>query len=68
MDKTTPTLYQLVNVYDKSKKWIGQFINEGVAVSWLKKQELNVDDYEISRRRPESKRGKGNVTEEPTNS
>lgn len=49
------SLYQLVNVYNSSKKWLGQFKNEATAKAWLKGQGLNEGDHEISRRRPDTK-------------
>ena len=51
------TLYQLVNVFNKAGKWLGQFKNEDTAKSWLKSQKLDIDEHEISRRRPEWSRG-----------
>jgi hypothetical protein len=49
-------LYELVNIYDADGEWLGEFINEEVAKDWLKKKELDVSKYEISKRRPERKR------------
>lgn len=60
------SLYQLVNVFNKAGKWLGQFKNEDTARSWLKSQKLDIDEHEISRRRPKWSRGEQN--EEPTNS
>jgi len=53
---TMSTLYDLVNVFDENNVWLGEFINEEVAKDWLKKKELDVSKYEISKRRPERKR------------
>jgi hypothetical protein len=50
------TLYDLVNVYDKDKKWIGQFSNEDVAMHWLKRNGFNTTECEITKRRPEWER------------
>jgi hypothetical protein len=52
------TLYDLVNVFDEQGTWLGEFINEEVAKEWLKKKELEVSKYEISKRRPEIKRNR----------
>lgn len=52
------SLYDLVNVFDDSDKWLGQFISEDIAKEWLKKHELDSSKYEISKRRPEWKREK----------
>lgn len=54
--KKENTLYKLVNVYDKSKAWIGQFIDEDTAKAWLKKTGRDESEHEISRRRPERRR------------
>jgi len=50
------SLYDLVNVFNEQGEWLGEFINEEVAKDWLKKKELDVTKYEISKRRPEVKR------------
>ena len=52
------TLYDLVNVFNPQGEWLGEFINEEVAKDWLKKKELDVSKYEISKRRPEMKRNR----------
>ena len=52
------TLYDLVNVFNPQGEWLGEFINEEVAKDWLKKKELDVSKYEISKRRPEIKRNR----------
>jgi len=52
------SLYDLVNVFDEHNVWLGEFINEEVAKDWLKKKELDVSKYEISKRRPEIKRNR----------
>ncbi len=52
------TLYDLVNVFNEQGEWLGEFINEEVAKDWLKKKELDVSKYEISKRRPEIKRNR----------
>lgn len=58
------SLYQLVNVFNKAGKWLGQFKNADTAESWLKAQKLDLDEHEISRRRP----NRGGNNEEPTDS
>ena len=55
---TMSTLYDLVNVFNEQGEWLGEFINEEVAKDWLKKKELDVSKYEISKRRPEIKRNR----------
>jgi hypothetical protein len=52
------SLYDLVNVFDEQGVWLGEFLNEGIAKDWLKKHELDVNTYEISKRRPEVKRNR----------
>jgi hypothetical protein len=52
------SLYDLVNVFNPQGEWLGEFINEEVAKDWLKKKELDVSKYEISKRRPEIKRNR----------
>jgi hypothetical protein len=47
------SLYDLVNVYDSTGTWRGQFINEETAIGWLKKHEFDLTKCEISTRRPE---------------
>lgn len=54
-------LYSLVNVYDKTKKWIGQFMDVDTAKAWIKKSGGKVDDYEISKRRPRPDRSSHDV-------
>lgn len=44
------SLYDLVNVFDKDNKWLGQFINEDVANEWIKKYKLT--DCVVSKTRP----------------
>jgi hypothetical protein len=45
-------------VFDEHGVWLGEFINEEVAKDWLKKKELDIAKYEISKRRPEIKRNR----------
>ena len=46
------TLYELINVYDKDKNWVGQFMDIDTAKAWIKRSGKKLDDFELSKRRP----------------
>lgn len=50
-------LYELVNVFNADKKWLGQFINEQTAKDWIKKSGYDINTMTITRERPAWKRG-----------
>lgn len=59
------SLYAIRNAYLPDGSWVGCFLDEDTAKSWLKKAGHDLAKCEISTRRPETKR-RGETPPPPT--